>query len=437
MKIKIKGIIVFSIICFFLIVFARIIFHFIASHFYFYVNENLYHFILTLITIFYLLGLTYGRIWTFNSLKKKRKKIIFILICIIIFLFVFLLFDIKGKTNLLHEYCSTENLGGTKGKVFEIDDKLGYRPIANSFGFQTFPVGEDIPIHFDENGFRTPVNDESRFSKNQKVDIIFFGCSFTYGSGCYAEETFPYIVASRKELNYINAGVPGYGLSQMLILARRLIPKYKPKIVIIQYSPWLIGRSTDIYGPSFLGLVPNPYFTFNGKNYNIQDPAFNAQVFALDREVLKRKYANNYIAFFINVALPFYISDFINYFKVKVKILLSPKLMPAKNQKQVEKLVYIEMVKLINDNGGKAIILNLGDKAYTAKSKNLFEKNMQVDFAEADSLLDNYLSRSASKNFRKEFCIWKFNGKDSVLVDPHPNPNTHEIIATSILLKLK
>ena len=36
----------------------------------------------------------------------------------------------------------------------------------------------------------------------------------------------------------LNAGKCAYGLSQMLILARRLIPRYRPDYVLVQFSPW-------------------------------------------------------------------------------------------------------------------------------------------------------------------------------------------------------
>jgi hypothetical protein len=73
--------------------------------------------------------------------------------------------------------------------------------------------------------------------------VLALGCSFTYGAATNAENTYPYLVGQRLAGTTRNAGVSSYGLSQMMILAKRLVPAYKPDYLLVQYSPWLVDRS--------------------------------------------------------------------------------------------------------------------------------------------------------------------------------------------------
>ena len=104
---------------------------------------------------------------------------------------------------------------------------------------------------------------------------------------------------------------------------------------------------------------------------------------------------------------------------------------------EVRDYAYNEIVKTVLENGGKPVILSLGDLAFSNELKKTFTNRDQIEFAEADSLLNDYLLISPTKQYDKEFEIWRFNGKDSVKVDGHPNPKAHQIIANSIILKLK
>ncbi len=126
---------------------------------------------------------------------------------------------------------------GVTGHVHRADPELGWSAVPGSQGALTFAVGPSVPLRYDDEAFRTPVG---ATRPRQRPYVLALGCSFTHGDGCSAEDTFCDIVARRLGGTCLNAGQQAYGLSQMLILARRLIPRHRPEIVLVQYSSWLV-----------------------------------------------------------------------------------------------------------------------------------------------------------------------------------------------------
>jgi hypothetical protein len=128
--------------------------------------------------------------------KLSRKKIIaFYLMAFIAFTvfisspyFAYNLYQAYS----IYGYVKTSQRGWS-GKVHRADAELGFAPIPNARGAHVFPIGPDIPMRYDENGFRVPVT-ESSASSNQRPLILALGCSFTYGDATPAEETSPYLV---------------------------------------------------------------------------------------------------------------------------------------------------------------------------------------------------------------------------------------------------
>src|SRR5262249_38650613 len=104
--------------------------------------------------------------------------------------------------------------------------------------------------------------------------ILTLGCSFTFGDACPAEETFAFRLQSELAATVLNAGKCSYGMAQMVLLARDLIPRHKTHMVVVQYSPWLIDRSMACYLPSYYGVMPGPYFYGHDGRLEIASPVF-------------------------------------------------------------------------------------------------------------------------------------------------------------------
>ena len=106
----------------------------------------------------------------------------------------------------------------------------------------------DRRVRTNEEGFRGPDR-----SKNRDV-ILCLGDSTTFGWGVGQSETFAAQLDQRLERNpatagrwqVFNAGVPAYSSAQLLVNARRLIPRAKPKFVVIctgNNEGWPVERS--------------------------------------------------------------------------------------------------------------------------------------------------------------------------------------------------
>lgn len=378
----------------------------------------------------------YKKYWSFEIFKNKKKVIKFLLTFSILAILCIYLNTLVYRSYKLYDYLITKDKRGWEGIAHQPDDTLGFKPIANARAYHTFTVGKKIPMAYDNNGFRIPLSDTIPHNKPNKVDLLFLGCSFTYGDACYAEETFPYMVAKETGLSYINAGVCSYGLAQMLIVAERLIPRYKPKYIIVQYSNWLAARSTSMQAPANFAYLPNPYFIKKNNQYTLAYPVFKSQAFDLNAEKIKKTYPHNFIRFFFGTGLLFYLKEDWLYQKNKILILTGKRIRPATKLNEIEDYAYKKIQAIADTNGTTMIILNLGDLEYSQKSHQLFSSSA-VQFAEADSMLNESLQQSVSKNYSREFSHWAFNGKDSVLIDLHPNFKANRIIANSVIKEIK
>lgn len=89
--------------------------------------------------------------------------------------------------------------------------------------------------------------------------VMVVGDSFIFGTGLRDEDTFPAQLerilnanSGGRRFEVINAGVPGYNLTQEIALAERLTEFYRPDIVLFS----LIYNDTELKGFSDLGWTP-------------------------------------------------------------------------------------------------------------------------------------------------------------------------------------
>jgi hypothetical protein len=370
--------------------------------------------------------------------RSHNKKGVILLLTVIIASVLTLLYltSLLYRSHELYKYLMTEHKRGWEGLAFQADDELGFKPRPNTKAFRTFPLGDKIPLAFDENGFRIPLSGTSKANRPDKTNLLFLGCSFTYGEACRAEETFPFLVARETGLSYINAGVCGYGLAHMLILAEKLIPRYKPDFVVMQYSPWLVERSTRLFTPVDFGSLPGPYFADKETGLCLAPPAYRSQIVDKDGKRMKSLYQGKFIEFFFREGLGFYLYEDWHFLKTGILLKTGYYLRPAADDPhKVEEYAYNRIRSLAEENGAAVIILNLGDINYSRHSRELFS-GPNVHFAEADIALDEFLRTSPSKDYTREFGHWESDGEHDILVDPHPNSKAHRIIAGSIIREI-
>ena len=396
-------------------------------------NSTLFDIYSACFLLFGILGFTYNRLWQKNTIKKKP----YILTSIFLFciLFFSLFFRITRQTYDLFKHISTTEGKHWEGRVFQCDPILGHTPVRCASGELTFKFNNtkvhSIPMKFDENGFRIS-DTASCETKITRPLLLFLGCSFTEGADCFAETTFPHLVGDSLHGTSLNAGVSSYGFSQMLILARKLIPEYKPDYVVVQNSPWLADRASSRFAPTYGLQIPSPYFAKVNDTTTILPPCYSSSCFSLKWEYDKRKNKLfNFISFYFKEGFAVITKDLFHVFWANLRSKA-----PLNNTSKVEKVFFNEMVQIAGKNNSKLIILNLGDIKYTHNSHRIISGNNNIKFAEADSLLWKTVNFN-EHNYQRAYNFWGWTGKDSIIIDRHPTPEAHAIIAKSILQTIK
>jgi hypothetical protein len=143
-------------------------------------------------------------------------------------------------------------------------DILGYAPKMNTVAPHRRSYGNelafDVVYSIDSTGLRvSPPYDR----QDSKVAILFFGGSFTFGSGVNDEETMPYVTGTKTngEYHVYNFAYRGYGAHQMLSALEHGIvdsileddPEFVIYQAIIDHVPRAAGlRRWGTHGPRYI-----------------------------------------------------------------------------------------------------------------------------------------------------------------------------------------
>jgi energy-coupling factor transporter transmembrane protein EcfT len=427
---------------FFIICIFWISIYFLLSFVLSFVSIQSIHFLFGIIASLFIVSLIYKTKWYKKFISTKSGVIGIVTLLVLFSFFMGYSRSICKRSHELYIYLVSDNIRGRAGKSHVPDSIYGFKPLKNARAFDVFPIGDPIPTAYDMDGFRVPLKDSLKVNLKDSVDIIFLGCSFTFGDACYADSTFAHLVAQEMGFSYINAGVCSYGLSHMYLLSKELIAKYKPRYIVYQYSDWLLGRALSAYAPVYFGTLPIPYFVKKEKDFELFMPVFQTQIFEIDAKEIKNNFKNKFFSFLLNKGLPFFIREDINKFAVKMSVLTGKIEMPTntfENQNELTKQIYAELISLAIENNSQPIILNLGNQ----KSFNDLDSSIVNSFKGAllaDAVHDHntYLVEHPNLDYLKAFVHWRINNKgDSVQVDGHPNNLSHKIIAKTIIKTIK
>lgn len=272
-----------------------------------------------------------------------------------------------------------------------------------------------------------------------KVDILFLGDSFTYGEFNDIDQSFVQITSKKLSFKSINAGVCGYGLAQMYLRAKELIPKYRPKYVVIQYSDWLMDRGLNIFAPSYHARIPKPYFRKIGDSIVVRKPPYLTMAYNLDLQQLKSKYQNAHWSFIIKQSTPFFIKHDWQKINTEFKLRTGRIESPNLDKRELANRVYPELIELVRSNGGTPYILYVDEQF---KIPHLAKKGLPKDFLKSikDAVLidsvkeqNEYLKSKPNVNPSLHFVHWRVKGVDTTIIDHHPNNVANSIIAESIV----
>lgn len=324
---------------------------------------------------------------------------------------------------------------GWRGKVHAASAVYGFSPVPGSTGAHTFPEGPDLPMRYDEDGCRIPVNYTGR--EPGRPLLLTLGCSFTYGDAVPAEDTFTWQAGEILGWNTINAGVCSYGLVEMLFRARELIPRYKPDVVIIQWSKWLCRRAQFPFAPIYYGLLPTPYFFSGQEGLDIHPPVFLPILFDLpfDEYRNRNKSTWDFISFFFRVTLPLYIHDDLHFHLYNLKKFFGVIPEPEGDSVRIVHAVYNEIGRLTRENNGRAYVLYL---PWKHNFKPLWPVFKELDLPVIDSqllLLEELPEGDRKQTFKLQY--WHWRGEPAYWVDQHPNEKAHRLIAEAIAARIK
>jgi len=124
-------------------------------------------------------------------------------------------------------------------------------------------------------GYRIPKFEDS--DSYEPGGILSYGCSFTFGSGVEAEETFSYLAAKHFNLPSYNYGVCSYSYASVILQLEELdkkgiLKKLKPSIVILGAGNWLIRRSLSPFYPTKIFQFAYAYIGKQGNRLQIKQP---------------------------------------------------------------------------------------------------------------------------------------------------------------------
>ncbi len=376
---------------------------------------------------------------SFNSSRRISRLRSFCILCAINVIFL---------TALYSGYCAYRSLKlynhikkpvrGLSGRVYRADPMLGFAPVPGSRGAHLLPPKPDIPIQYDNDGFRVPQGSPTPEGRTRLRPLVLaLGCSYTYGDACNAEDTFVWRVGRLVHGSSINAGGCGYALTHMLLLARTLIPRYKPDYVLIQYSPWLVPRGQSYFAPSYYGKVTNPFFAETPTGIGVHRPVFMPIVFDLpfDRYKKSPETFSDFASFLVRVGLPLHAYEDFNMLVFFVKRRAGHIPLPARDSSAIMKAAYNELVNIARDAGARPFIIALSDgiKPLTIPEE---IHTLGIPVVNAYAELMGRLPEPTTEYYARAYVHWNDSNPPEV-IDAHPNPLAHEIIAEAIIAAMQ
>lgn len=364
-----------------------------------------------------------------NNHLSTKKKLLFLSFCIGCVTLPLLVTVVLYKSHLLYASVSSRQSRGWKGTPHRDDPALGYTAIANGEGSETFSIGPEIPIRYSAEGFRIPRQAALKDRHRHGPVILFLGCSFTYGAACLAEETFAERVGQATDGTPLNAGKCSYGLSQMVLLARQLVPELKPDYVVVQYSPWLVDRAMNPFMPSRFGKLPGPYYS-NEKNgeIRIQPPVFSTKLFDLPIDEFRGNTDQGFLSFVCRVGAPLYMNDLWNMTLHRARCIINVAPKPATDREGVIRTAYEDMSSVCQEQDARMVVLILGNSMNRIEiPKGL--RTSEVQLVDAQQALIDRLK--ISQQYGRVYKHWR--GTPAKQVDGHPNAHAHAIIAETLV----
>jgi len=105
----------------------------------------------------------------------RRKKFLFTVVLVLLNLFVFAVLYFGSIVWRSASYYGKHKRWS--GSVYRFDKNYGYFPKPYELAYHSLEYGEQVPVIFDNNGFRIPYGEEKKHDKSSESQILFLGGS--------------------------------------------------------------------------------------------------------------------------------------------------------------------------------------------------------------------------------------------------------------------
>ena len=155
--------------------------------------------------------------------RSRRKEIALVLLSLVVSLSIV-------ELALRHFYPQVQE----HDKMFEYDENLGWRFIANKRGAISYTVGRPHYIETNSQGFR---DGPPPSPGDPKRKILVLGDSFVSNVTIEASKVFTEVLEEwLPDVEVLNFGVNGYGQTQEYLLLKQWLPHIKPGLVVLVIS---------------------------------------------------------------------------------------------------------------------------------------------------------------------------------------------------------
>jgi len=324
-----------------------------------------------------------------------------------------------------------------RGNPYEAHELLGYCGRPGARGSKLLAAGVEIPLCYDERGFRVPLGhgEEARPLQDR---YLFLGCSYMHGDGVPAEWTFPARVSRARGARCLNGALSGYGLGHMVMLSRMWIPSERPRVVFMQYSRWLVERSSYIFSSTvnFPGRVPIPYFARNSsEEIVLESPVYQAVRF--DYDLTLPIASPSFLGFSFETGLPLFLRDDLRHAGLQVRAALGRVQPPVSRSDwpEVVQAAYREVADICDRGGSRLVLIYLDqnqrvDRTTRDSCWELAEELSCLFVDGQEALVGDQVFRS-QEEFVAKFGVW--GGSPRRLLDAHFNSAGHKRITDAIL----
>lgn len=322
------------------------------------------------------------------------------------------------------------------GQAFTVAPALGPVLAPGADGAWLIFNGEPVPFHHDEAGLRAPLGVRQSVQERRHPRLLFLGDSFTYGELVSAEDTFAARAAQALRGEAINAGVPGYGLAQMVLQARTLIARYRPDYVVVQYSPWLATRSQSEFSTHSGQMVMGPYFARGEGGLVVAPAAFippPALVARLDHYKTSPGGLGDRLSFLGRVAFPFFLDRDGKLIVFRLQQLLQLRPRPVDDAGAIVQAAYAEIDAIARAHGARTVIVALGLAEPLQVPGERFPAGVPV--VNAWRAMVDRLAAQVSDEYVRHYFLWR--GTPPQPVDGHPNEQAHALIAEVVAERLR